>query len=74
MPMRRILYIGISGLDTFSEFDRNGDGEVDAQEFGAGMISEGVPLPEDLVEHMMEDADHNGDGKLNREEFSHMMG
>jgi calmodulin len=58
---------------TFRFFDKNGDGQISAQELRESLSSLGEVLSEEEAKEMLREADTNGDGYLNFEEFANVM-
>ena len=57
----------------FKVFDRDGDGQITAEELKLTMNSLGEPLTEVEVKMMILEADVDGDGQINFDEFQSLM-
>jgi len=60
-------------LQAFKQFDKDGNGFIDASELKKTMRELGQNLTDDEIESMMKEADTNGDGKIDYQEFLKMM-
>ena len=56
-------------LLAFALFDRDGNGQITAEEFKVTMEVMGMPLTDAQVQEGIKEADTNGDGKINYAEF-----
>ena len=73
-----MLKTGTNSNDTdtahaFKVFDRDGDGQITAEELKLTMNSLGEPLTEVEVKMMILEADVDGDGQINFDEFQNLM-
>jgi calmodulin len=57
----------------FALFDRDGNGQVSAEEFKLTMEVMGMAMTDAQVEEAIKEADTNGDGKINYAEFAAAM-
>ena len=57
-------------IQTFSELDVNGDGQITMQEFRSAMAARGETVPEPELESIFRDADTDRDGKISLAEFT----
>ncbi|KDQ10734.1 hypothetical protein BOTBODRAFT_190368 [Botryobasidium botryosum FD-172 SS1] len=59
--------------DAFKLFDKDGDGQISAQELKGIMLSLGQKLSDKEIEEMLDEADISGSGYISYEEFKQMM-
>merc|ERR1712173_469687 len=59
--------------EAFNVFDKNGDGEITAQELADTMKALGENLTEDDVKFMMSEVDSDNNGVIDFDEFKKMM-
>ena len=60
--------------EAFLQFDKDGDGTIDAAELGTALRSLGQNPSKEEVEKMIKDLDNDGSGSIEFEEFAKMMG
>ncbi|KAH7939852.1 hypothetical protein HPB52_018160 [Rhipicephalus sanguineus] len=80
-PSRRDVAVGTDGSEEFSEeelaklrrefewYDKDGDGQITAEELGAAMSALGFNLTQQDLEILIAVVDKNGDGTINFSEF-----
>uniref|UniRef100_A0A7S2NUG7 Calmodulin n=1 Tax=Leptocylindrus danicus TaxID=163516 RepID=A0A7S2NUG7_9STRA len=61
-------------LEAFKKFDKDGDGEVTANEVRDVLAKFGQKLSDAELEAMMAEVDENGDGVISFAEFKQLMG
>jgi Ca2+-binding EF-hand superfamily protein len=57
-------------VSAFRSFDKNGDGQINRQEFFTGLKQSGVDLPKEQMLRLWEMADEDGSGVLHYTEFA----
>jgi Ca2+-binding EF-hand superfamily protein len=57
-------------VQTFKEFDYDGDGYVTAMEFKLAMTARRQQVTGDEIDSIFEHADQDNDGKINQAEFT----
>ncbi|KAH7935963.1 calmodulin-A [Rhipicephalus sanguineus] len=80
-PSRRDVAVGTDGSEEFSEeelaklrrefewYDKDGDGQITAEDLGAMMSALGFNLTQEELEMEIAEVDRNGDGMINFSEF-----
>ena len=63
----------LRALDLFSDFDRDGDGTIDAGELRAAFASQGTELAADFAEQVLSELDQDGDREVRIVEFIEQM-
>ncbi len=57
-------------VQTFTELDRNADGQITVQEFTTAMTARGESITEAEIESIFADADTDKDGQISLTEFT----
>jgi len=59
--------------EAFRVFDKDGSGQISADEMRSVMANLGENLTDEEIDEMIREADVNGDGEVDFEEFARMM-
>jgi Ca2+-binding EF-hand superfamily protein len=57
-------------IQTFTELDLHGDGQITMKEFQAAMATRGESITDQEIESIFADADSNRDGQISLTEFT----